>query len=237
MHHPYRSAVQGALPQATIIVDKFHVLRLASWAVERVRRDIQSGLPIKSKRKLMRSKRLLARRWDDLDNFQHISLIAWFTEFPLLKFTYWLKEAFYDIYQAPNRAGAMRLYNDWVDRIPSPLQSAFDPLTKAMHNWRKEIFAYFDHRYTNAVTESLNGIIKLANRQGRGYKFRTLRARLLFTNGVRKIHQEVIPNYGWDRDLVDVVLARDVDLGADFSTILKRLHDGSLLPLSTDHSP
>ncbi len=91
----------------------------------------------------------------------------------------------------------------------------------------------FGHREMQAV---INGIIKLANRSGRGYKFRTLRARLLFTKGVRKIHQEVIPNYGWGRDLVDVVFGRTMDLGADFSTILKRLHDGSLLPLSTDHS-
>lgn len=84
IYHPYRSAVQAALPQATIIVDKFHVLRLASWAVERVRRDIQFGLPIKSKRTLMSSKRLLAKRWDALDSFQRINLVEWFNQFPLL---------------------------------------------------------------------------------------------------------------------------------------------------------
>lgn len=36
-----------------------------------------------------------------------------------------------------------------------------------MGNWREEIFAYFDHRYTNATTEALNGVIKTVNRTGR----------------------------------------------------------------------
>ncbi|MFD0677029.1 MULTISPECIES: transposase [unclassified Paenibacillus] len=40
-----------------------------------------------------------------------------------------------------------------------------------MANWEEEVFAYFDHRITNAYTESLNGLIRVINRLGRGYSF------------------------------------------------------------------
>ena len=37
-----------------------------------------------------------------------------------------------------------------------------------MGNWEQEIFAYFEHPITNAYTESLNNLIRLTNRIGRG---------------------------------------------------------------------
>ncbi len=35
MWHPHQEAVQAALPQATVVIDKFHVLKMANAAVER----------------------------------------------------------------------------------------------------------------------------------------------------------------------------------------------------------
>ncbi len=37
MWKPYRRAVQAVLPQARIVVDKFHVVRVANEALEKVR--------------------------------------------------------------------------------------------------------------------------------------------------------------------------------------------------------
>lgn len=39
---PYRDAVETVLPQAMIIIDKFHVVKMANEAMERVRRQIQA---------------------------------------------------------------------------------------------------------------------------------------------------------------------------------------------------
>ncbi len=49
-----------------------------------------------------------------------------------------------------------------------------------------EILAYFDHPVTNAYTESLNSLIRVMNRLGRGYSFEALRAKLLFAEGALK---------------------------------------------------
>ena len=55
-----------------------------------------------------------------------------------------------------------------------------------MDNWHIEIFNYFDHPDTNALTESINNQIKAIYRQGRGYSFEILRARALFVEAKHK---------------------------------------------------
>ena len=44
----------------------------------------------------------------------------------------------------------------------------------------------FDQQVTNAFTESLNSLIRVTNRMGRGYSFEVLRAMILFTRGTHK---------------------------------------------------
>lgn len=41
---PYRDAVQTVLPDARIVIDKFHVVRLSNEAVEKVRRSLRRQL-------------------------------------------------------------------------------------------------------------------------------------------------------------------------------------------------
>ncbi|MEI0738698.1 transposase [Paenibacillus sp. JTLBN-2024] len=81
---------------------------------------------------------------------------------------------------------AILKYCDWKAKIPIEIEPAFNALTKAMNNWEREIFAYFDHRITNAYTESLNSFIRVTNRLGRGYSLEALRAKILFTKGLIK---------------------------------------------------
>ncbi|MDE6677593.1 MAG: transposase [Ruminococcus sp.] len=47
-------------------------------------------------------------------------------------------------------------------------------------NWHMEIFNYFNNRYTNAQTDSLNNVIREIDRAGRGYIFPMLRAKVLY---------------------------------------------------------
>ncbi len=54
MWHPYREAVVTILPQATVIVDKFHVLRQANQALEVTHKAIRATLTPKQRRALMR---------------------------------------------------------------------------------------------------------------------------------------------------------------------------------------
>ena len=50
MWKPYRRAVQAALPQARIVVDKFHVVRMANEALEKVRKGLRKELKANQRR-------------------------------------------------------------------------------------------------------------------------------------------------------------------------------------------
>jgi len=41
---PYKDAVKAVMPQATIIVDKFHVVRMAKQAMETIRKQLRESL-------------------------------------------------------------------------------------------------------------------------------------------------------------------------------------------------
>ena len=66
------------------------------------------------------------------------------------------------------------------------VRDAFGDLIRAFTNWQPWILNYFEHPVTNAYTESLNSLIWVMNRLGRGYSFEALRAKILFTKGAHK---------------------------------------------------
>lgn len=184
MWQPYRDAARAILPKALIIVDKSHVVRMANQALETIRKQILEGLSPKARRKLMHDRFILLKRHIELTETDKIMLDLWTKNHPALGTAYDLKESYFDIWECDNRQTAFLKYNEWKAKIPTELQSAFEPLTKAMKNWEEEIFAYFDHRIANTYAESLNSLNRVIDRLGRGYSFEALRAKILFTEGL-----------------------------------------------------
>jgi transposase len=186
MWHPYRMAVQEILPAAQIVVDKFHVVRMATDAMDSVRKSIREGLKPNQRRTLMHDRFILFRRARELKQSDLTKRDAWFGTFPSLQLAYWLKEEYYDLWDAKTGEEAAALYDEWAAKIPKEMKPAFQPLITSMTNWRAEIFAHFDYgRVTNAYTEAVNGMAKLIARNGRGYSFEAVRAKVLYGNGLK----------------------------------------------------
>jgi transposase len=183
MWQPYREAVRQVLPQASIIVDKFHIQRMANEALEQTRKAIRASLSEKERRMLMRDRYLLLKRKHHLIPQEQFLLETWTANFPALGKAYAMKEAFFDIWEEATKEQAYQRYFAWQQRITPEIEAFFQPIALTMENWGNEIFSYFDHKVTNAYTESLNGLTKVANRLGRGYSFEVLRARLLYGIG------------------------------------------------------
>lgn len=119
---------------------------------------------------------------------------GWTKNYPLLGEAYRLKEAFYGIWGCSDPQAALDAYESWMKSIPPELYSHFQPIVTAWRNWQPEIIAYFEHPVTNAYTESLNNLIRVMNRLGRGYSFEALRAKILFTEGVHA-HKQKRPKF------------------------------------------
>lgn len=239
MWQPYKDAVKAVLPKATIIVDKFHVVRMANQALETIRKQLREGLSPKERRGLMHDRFILLKRHKELTEMDKVTLDLWTKNHPSLGIAYELKESFFDLWDIDSRQKAYLKYHDWKAKIPKELQTAFEPLTKAMENWEAEIFSYFDHRVTNAYTESLNSLIRVINRIGRGYSFEALRAKILFTEGLGKQrkpkYQRRIDKYELEEYLPVFEMppvSREPEevtlLGIDISTLIEKLEKGEL---------
>lgn len=179
MWRPYRDVARHMLPGVPVVIDKFHVVRTASYCMERVRIRLQKVKKAGERRDWLRSKALLNMRYAKLNEKQRFNVDMWLDNEPELAAAHRLKEAFYDLYDMP-KAQAMAAFDAYSSTVPAFLLADFKMLLTSMKNWRTEILAYFDHPITNAYTEALNGVAKTINRTGRGYSFDILRARLLF---------------------------------------------------------
>ncbi len=199
MWKPYREACQQVIPQAKIIIDKFHVVRMANNALESVRKSLRESLTAKERRLLMHDRFILLKREPDLTEQEAFLLSGWALNYPLLAQAYRLKEGFYGIYEAASKTEAQQRYQAWLTSIPSELLLDFADLTRTCENWHPWIMNYFDHRITNAYTESLNNLIRATNRKGRGYSFEALRAKMLFSEGLFK-KEKVKPKFERRRD-------------------------------------
>ncbi len=181
MWKPHLAAVQHAMPQAVVIVDKWHVMRLANDAMDTARRRFQDLLKDRDRRELKRGKKMFLTRPFNLTPQEQLDLDGWLKNTPELRGAYECKEAFMSIWQHKTSAGAKAALDAWRASVPAHLKPLFGPVFTATKNWEREILNYFDHcRFTNAGTEARNRVIKMINRLGAGYSFDSIRTRALF---------------------------------------------------------
>lgn len=232
----YRDSARELLPQATVVVDKFHVVRMANAALEAVRKRIRASLTPQVRRGLMHDRFVLLKRASALTDRDVLLLTGWTNSFPALKAAYDLKEAFFGLYDCTSRAEAERHYGAWENSVSEDVEWAFKELMTAMRNWRPQILAYFDHRATNAFIESMNNLIRLMNRIGRGYSFEALRAKVLYTDKLHKTRRPKFQRRTFDTDYMghvtaDDILLRespgDINLGVDVATLIALLESDS----------
>jgi transposase len=100
---PYKSFVKNYFPNAKIIADKFHVLRLLNPAINRRR------IGITGDKRSLGVRKLLLRNGYRLDYFTRRSLWKWLEDHPELKEVYAYKEWLHRIYRCRGYNKARRI--------------------------------------------------------------------------------------------------------------------------------
>jgi len=96
MYEGYRKFVYENLPNAKIIVDKFHVLRMLSPAILRERKRITGNNANRKARKLL----LMSSK--KLDYFDRLTIHRYLEQYPTLKELYEFKEMLHSFYRIKN---------------------------------------------------------------------------------------------------------------------------------------
>lgn len=232
MWRPYANVAKTMFPNAKVVIDKFHVVRLATDGVENARKHLRKSLPKDEKKGMFRGRRILQKRESKLTFKQYFALSGIISNYPLIEKAHRAKETYYGIWDVDERQKAEDLYECWRDGIEAEIRPHFKILLSVMKNWKQQVFNYFDHPVTNAYTESLNGLIKIANRNGRGYSFKALRAKILFSDKAHKVEGGSLRSMlnkqaksGYSSFLMDDTRK---DYGTHIPTLTKMLEDGEI---------
>ena len=177
----FKTATTEELPEATAVMDPFHVVRLAGDALDRCRRRVQQDLHGHRGRKddpLYRARRALHTGADLLTDQQRQRLTALFAvdEHVQVEATWGIYQRMIAAYREPDRAKGRRLMSSLIDALGRGIPAALTELITLGRTLTKraaDVLAYFDRPGTsNGPTEAING--RLEHLRGSALGFRNL---------------------------------------------------------------
>jgi len=185
MNRDYLSIAKNLLPNATIVVDRFHVVRYCTWAVEKVRKNFQKGLLPEQRKYFKRSRKLLLSHMEDLNDENKAAVERMLLMSRELREAYLLKEKFYAFMRSVGSLQAKERLREFRMHAFVAALTEFDSCLTMLQNWEPYILNAFDCPYSNGFTEGVNNKIKVLKRIAFGYRnFRNFRTRILCTVNV-----------------------------------------------------
>jgi transposase len=174
MCDPFRKFAKNHFPNAKLIADKFHVLRLITPALMKKRYEI-TGTRADAK-----ARRLLLCSSHKLDHWERQAIWNYLDRYPDLQELYRWKELLHRFYRTKGSNKAARALTLITDRMAESKLPEVKTLRATLKRWRTEILNYFESRLTNGRTEGYNNLAKLVQRRAFGYKsFKNYRLRIL----------------------------------------------------------
>lgn len=174
MSDPFKKFAREMFPQAKLVADHFHVIRLLNPMLNRARTEITGD------RRSNPVRKLLLMNGSRLEYFERRALYQWLDEYPRLKELYHFKEALHGLYRCRGYNRARRALVGLLDRMAGSQLPEIKRLRGTLMKWKNEILNYFVTGLTNGRTEGFNNLAKLLQKRAFGFKsFKNYRLRLL----------------------------------------------------------
>ncbi len=178
-------AIKNSFPNCSMVIDRFHVVRLVMDAMQHIRvslrwaaiKDENEAIKeAKSKKEkyfpeilsngdtlkqlLARSKYLLYKTEDQwtVDQSKRAGLL--FEKYPSLKTAYKFALQFRAIYKSTVKITALEQFQKWKDKVVESKVEEFNTAVNSLEHHLDNILNFFDNRNTNANAESFNSKIK-----------------------------------------------------------------------------
>jgi len=187
------SSVVKSFPNAKIVTDRFHVVKLVLDAVQHLRiklrwnaidkenKDIENckkeGIRYKSeefdngdspKQLLARSRYILAKKEKNWTDNQKQRADILYREYPQLEKAYKHCMQLRNIYESKSKIIAEELLNQWIKDTEKLGIEQFNTAAKSIIYNKENILNFFNNNNTNASAESFNSKIKLFRANLRG---------------------------------------------------------------------
>ena len=175
----YRSLVRKHFPQARIVADRFHVIRLINQHFLACWKEID---PLGAKNRGLLS--LMRRHRHNLTLAQHERLAAYLRQYPALDAIYSFKQrlCYLLLEKGRNQKRCRNLAHRLLRDISALRGCGFAPLLQlgqTLHAWREEIATMWRFTRNNAITEGFHTKMEVLQRQAYGFRnFQNYRLRV-----------------------------------------------------------
>ena len=202
------SAIRQSFPNANIVIDRFHVVKLVSDALQHIRIkyrwqeiDNENEAIAKAKKEnkkyephillngdtpkqlLARSRYTLMKTVDKWTESQKLRAKILFERYPEIEKAYHHTMQFRNIYKTKEYSIAKDLFLEWISKTTELKNKNFNTAANSVSNHLDGICNFFINRNTNANAESFNAKVKLFRANLRGVidnKFFLFRLHKLF---------------------------------------------------------
>lgn len=173
MSPAYIDAVTTHLPKATLVFDRFHVIKLYNEKLSDLRRDLHRELTDTMQKDALKGVRwLLLKRPENLDasrNEPKRLKEALRLNEPLA-IAYFLKEELNEVWEQEDEEAAQSLLMDWIIYAESTGIRMLHKFAKTLRLHAMGILAYYDYSISTGPLEGTNNKIKTMKRQAYGFR-------------------------------------------------------------------
>jgi len=173
MSPAYISAVQKNLPNARLVFDRFHVMKLLNEKLTELRRQLY-----REARDLLQKNVLKGIRWLLLKNPENLDeeknererLDEALNLNRSLSIAYYLKDELRLFWEQPNYHAANRFLADWCRRAEASGIQLLMKFANTLRGHRRGLLAWHTHPISTGPLEGTNNTIKLMQRRAYGYR-------------------------------------------------------------------
>ena len=173
MSSAYYAAVQKNLPQALLVFDRFHIVKLMNEKLSQLRRELQREAEQSLQKDVLKGTRwLLLKAPEHLEDArnerQRLQEALQLNE--SLTVAYLLKEDLRQIWEQPTRMSAELFLSDWCRRARVSGIRVLMTMANTLEGYRTGILNWYRYPISTGPLEGTNNKIKTMKRQAYGYR-------------------------------------------------------------------
>lgn len=173
MSPAYRSAVLEHLPKATLVFDRFHIMKLLNEKLTELRRAlyVEATGPL-GKTVLKGIRWLLLKNPENLDasKDEHRRLHEALELNRPLATAYYLKDDLRRFWEQSDIVQAFEFLDDWCARAQASKVRLLQKFSQTLRGHRSGLLAWYSHPISTGPLEGINNKIKLMQRRAYGYR-------------------------------------------------------------------
>ena len=177
----FHKLIEECFPNAEIIADKFHAVRLANNALDVIRKQEQEKIDPADKKWFKNSRHVLLGRKKKLKEKDKAKLIKMLGFSVKLAHAHQLKEDYFGIFDSKNRQEYKKKLQNFADKVEKYDIDEFKRVLRTTQQWKEEIWLGIQTGYNNGFTEGCNNTIKVLKRICYGFRnIINFRRRIIF---------------------------------------------------------